>query len=137
MRKLAGVALVMALAACEQRPLPPANTEVATQGPDSNAAAAGPAEPSASDKPVAIAAAAADLQWGACPPGMPDGCQIALLHGDPAKPDADIFLKVPGGAEIAPHWHSSSERIMLVSGQLDVHYKGSAPASLSAGSYAF
>ena len=79
-------------------------------------AAAGPADPAASEKPLAIAAAAADLTWGPCPPGMPEGCQIAVLHGDPAKPNADIFLKVPGGAAIAPHWHSSAERIMLVAG---------------------
>ena len=129
----------LAISACEQRGAAPAENASATEGPAAAAdgAAAGPIEPAASDKPLAIAAAAADLQWGACPPGMPDGCQIAVLHGNPAKPDADVFLKVPGGAEIAPHWHTSSERIMLVSGKLDVQYKGSPPATLEPGSYAF
>ena len=38
-----------------------------------------------------------DLQWGPCPPIFPAGCQIAVLHGDPARPNADVFLRVPGG----------------------------------------
>ncbi|MDX1753335.1 MAG: hypothetical protein R3259_09135 [Salinimicrobium sediminis] len=25
-----------------------------------------------------------DLQWGPCPDFMPNGCEIAILHGDPA-----------------------------------------------------
>ena len=35
------------------------------------------------------------LQWNPCPPFLPKGCQIAVLHGDPAKPNVDVFLKVP------------------------------------------
>ena len=137
-RAIAAMAL-RALTGCEQRAPAPADNAAGTDAPAgaANAAMSGPAEPAASDRPLAIAAAASDLKWGACPPGMPDGCQIAGLHGDPAKPDADIFLKVPGGSDIAAHWHSSSERMVLVSGQMDVQYKGAAPASLSAGDYAF
>ncbi|HET7709130.1 MAG TPA: cupin domain-containing protein [Sphingomicrobium sp.] len=139
MIRTAGLAAALMLTACGQRGAAPADNAAVTEAPAAadKAAAAGPAEPSASDRPVAIAAAAADLKWGGCPPGMPEGCQIAVLHGDPAKPDADIFLKVPGGAAIPPHWHTASERIMLVSGQLEVQYKGSAPATLTPGSYAY
>ena len=100
-------------------------------------AASGPASPEAAHKPVAIAAAASDLAWGACPPGMPEGCQIAVLHGDPTKPNADVLLRVPGGAAIAPHWHSSAERIMLVTGELEVKYQGAAAATLRPDSYAY
>ncbi len=104
---------------------------VATANPTAEAGA------SVGDKPLAIAAGAADLNWGPCPPGMPDGCQIAVLHGDPAKPNADIFLKVPAGAAIAPHWHSSAERMVLVAGQLAVTYQGSGEAVRKPGTYAF
>jgi hypothetical protein len=77
------------------------------------------------------------LQWGGCPPIFPAGCQIAVLHGDPAQPNADIFLRVPGGMELANHKHTSAERIILVSGELRVNYEGQAPATLRAGDYAY
>ena len=31
----------------------------------------------------------AQLQWGPCPAIFPTGCQIAVLRGDPSKPNAD------------------------------------------------
>lgn len=137
---MAAVALA-GLAGCEVRTRPAADNSAETQAPDNgaiaNAAAIGPVTPSASEKPLAIAVSSAELAWGPCPPGMPEGCQIAVLHGHPAKPNADIFLRVPGGASIAPHWHSSAERIMLVSGSLEVKYQGSAPATLAPGTYAY
>jgi quercetin dioxygenase-like cupin family protein len=88
---------------------------------------------------VAFTRSAGDgaLQWGGCPPIFPAGCQIAVLHGDPAQPNADIFLRVAGGMELANHTHTSAERIILVSGELQVHYEGQAPATLRAGDYAY
>ena len=40
------------------------------------------------------------LKWGACPDFIPKGCEIAVLHGDPAKANADIFFKVPANFTI-------------------------------------
>lgn len=77
------------------------------------------------------------LQWGPCPPGLPEGCTLTVLHGDPAKPNADLFLKLPAKSTIAEHIHTSAERMILVSGELRVSYKGQAPATLKAGSYAY
>jgi quercetin dioxygenase-like cupin family protein len=77
------------------------------------------------------------LQWGPCPPFLPKGCQIAVLHGDPAKPNVDVFLKVPGGSTLAHHTHTSAERMVLVSGALEVAYDGQAPVKLEVGSYAY
>jgi quercetin dioxygenase-like cupin family protein len=77
------------------------------------------------------------LQWGPCPPGLPEGCTLTVLHGDPARPNADIFLKLPAKSSIAEHTHTSAERMILVSGELQVAYKGQAPATLKAGSYAY
>jgi quercetin dioxygenase-like cupin family protein len=78
-----------------------------------------------------------DLQWGPCPPFLPQGCGIAVLHGDPAKPNVDVFFKVPGGSKIAPHTHTSAERMVLVSGELTVKYDGEKPVTLKKGSYAY
>jgi hypothetical protein len=134
------------MAACEVRQAPAdrqSNEPAAAAQPAANqaaavpAAAAGPASPAASEKPLAIAAADPGLKWSPCPQGMPEGCTIAVLHGDPAKPNSDILLRVPGGSAIAPHWHSSAERIMLVGGRLEVKYQGAPQATLTAGTYAF
>lgn len=77
------------------------------------------------------------LQWGPCPPFMPTGCEIAVLHGDPAKPNADVFFRVPGGAAIPAHWHTSAERMVLVSGEMKVAYAGQKPTTLRPGTYAY
>lgn len=77
------------------------------------------------------------LEWGPCPPFLPEGCAIAVLHGDPAKPGADVFFKVPGGAAIPRHRHTSAERMVLVSGEMRVTYDGQDEVVLRPGSYAY
>lgn len=77
------------------------------------------------------------LEWGPCPPFLPEGCAIAVLHGDPSKPNVDVFFKVPGGSVIPSHTHTSPERMVLVSGHLEVTYEGQAPATLKPGTYAY
>lgn len=77
------------------------------------------------------------LQWGPCPAIFPAGCQITVLNGDPAKPNADVFLRVPAGYTIPAHSHTSAERMILVEGQLTVKYKGAAAAVLGTGQYAY
>jgi quercetin dioxygenase-like cupin family protein len=79
----------------------------------------------------------ADLQWGPCPPFMPDGCAIAVLHGDPSKKNLDVYFKVQANSDIPNHWHSSAERMILVSGELEVKYEGETSQILRVGSYAY
>jgi hypothetical protein len=77
------------------------------------------------------------LQWGPCPAFLPEGCALAVLHGDPANDNADVFLKLPPDSRIPSHWHTSPERMVLVSGELHVTYDGHDPAVLRPGSYAY
>lgn len=98
--------------------------------------------PAAAEAPVtgpALARTADDasLQWGGCPDFLPPGCAIAVLHGDPAQPNVDIFFKVPAKSEIAPHTHTSAERMVLVAGELRVSYQGQAAVTLTPGTYAY
>ena len=79
----------------------------------------------------------AGLQWGPCPEFMPKECGISVLHGDPAKPNADVFFRVPGKAVIPSHWHTSAERMVLVAGEMQVTYAGQAPSTLRPGTYAY
>jgi quercetin dioxygenase-like cupin family protein len=77
------------------------------------------------------------LKWGPCPAFLPKDCAIAVLHGDPAKPNVDVFFKVPPGSTIPNHWHTSAERMVLVSGVLTETYDGQAPATLRSGTYSY
>jgi quercetin dioxygenase-like cupin family protein len=87
--------------------------------------------------PLFRAASDSTLQWGPCPTPLPAGCELAVLHGDPAKPNADVLLRIPAGYAIPPHTHSSAERMILISGRLDVRYQGAQPATLGPGNYAY
>ena len=78
-----------------------------------------------------------DLAWNPCPPFLPKGCGIAVLHGDPAKHNVDVFLRVPAKSTLPLHWHTSAERMVLVAGELQVTYDGQKPALMTPGTYAY
>ncbi|OEY72076.1 cupin domain-containing protein [Salegentibacter salarius] len=78
-----------------------------------------------------------NLEWGPCPDFMPEGCNIAVLHGNPAEKNTDIFFKVPANASIPNHTHTSPERMILVSGEMEVTYEGEQPQTLKEGTYAY
>lgn len=78
-----------------------------------------------------------ELEWGACPEFMPEDCQIALLQGDPAKPNADIFFKLQPKTTAPNHWHHSAERMVLISGELEVQYEGQEAEVMKAGTYGY
>lgn len=79
----------------------------------------------------------ADIEWGPCPEFMPEGCRLAVLQGDPAQPNADIYFKLPGNTTAPSHMHHSAERMVLVSGRMQVDYDGQEPVVLEAGTYAY
>jgi len=92
---------------------------------------------SASESAISFSIDDESLQWGPCPAFFPAGCQIAVLHGDPSKPNVDIFFKVPGNYDLPAHWHTSAERMTLLSGSLNVRYRGQSTTELKTGMYAF
>jgi len=77
------------------------------------------------------------LKWNPCPSIFPTGCEFALLQGDPASGRSDVFLKTPANYKFPPHWHTSPEHMILVSGELHVSYEGQEPSVLKPGSYAY
>lgn len=89
------------------------------------------------DQAVTWTASDPQLQWGPCPPFLPKGCGIAVLHGDPAKDNLDVFLRVPAKSTLPLHWHTSAERMVLVAGELHVTYDGQKTAVLRSGTYAY
>ena len=126
MRSIAIFGLV-ALAGCEMRQAEP------------EAGGANAAAPAAASKEAALIYSAEDLtlKWGPCPAPFPQGCELTVLHGDPAKPNADVMLRMPGGYAIPAHRHTSAERMILIRGKLTVKYAGTPQAVLEAGNYAY
>lgn len=115
-------------------PLPLRNAAIAAAAMLPSAAAV--AQP-AGEPPLAVRASDPALRWGPCPPIFAGKCQMAVLHGDPAKPNADILLRIRGGSVLPPHSHTSAERMILVTGKLHVEYQGAKPVTLAAGDYAY
>ena len=92
--------------------------------------------PMSSDTEASVASAD-EVEWGDCPAFMPEGCGLAVLQGDPAGKNADVFFKLAPGTMVPNHWHTSAERMVLVSGEMTVDYEGQEPVSLAAGTYAY
>lgn len=90
-----------------------------------------------SSKALAIPTSDASIKWGNCPPFFPGGCQIGVLNGDPKKPNSDLFFKMPAGAALPHHSHTSAERMVLVSGELKITYDGQDEVTLKPGMYAY
>src|SRR6202163_1231112 len=61
------------------------------------------------------------VQWGAAPPVLPAGAQIAVLEGNPSeKGPVTLRLRFPANYNIPAHWHSMTERVTVLSGEFHV-----------------
>jgi quercetin dioxygenase-like cupin family protein len=66
---------------------------------------------------MAVIATPAALKWQAGPPDLPKGTEMAVLFGDPSKPEAyALRLRFPAAAKIAPHTHPVDEAVTVISG---------------------
>ena len=111
-------------------------TAVAFVAASALAAATASAQPKI-EAPLALRADAPSLKWGACPPIFPGACEITVLHGEPAKPNADVLLRVGPGYDLPRHRHTSAERMILLEGALRVKYDGAEAVTLSPSTYAY
>jgi quercetin dioxygenase-like cupin family protein len=60
-----------------------------------------------------------EAQWGAAPPMLPPGAQIAVLSGDPTKAvPYTVRLKFPANYSIPAHSHPTDENVIVVSGAM-------------------
>jgi hypothetical protein len=60
-----------------------------------------------------------DVKWGAGPPGLPAGVQVAVLTGDPGKAVPYVLrAKMPDGYKVPPHWHPTDENVTVLKGTL-------------------
>jgi quercetin dioxygenase-like cupin family protein len=67
--------------------------------------------------PTWAAHGAEGLQWGDAPPVLPKGAKLAVLQGDPGKAGPYVMrLQLPAGYKVAPHSHSQTENLTVLSG---------------------
>ena len=81
------------------------------------------------------------VKWVDPPPSVPPGAKLAVISGDPGKPEMfTIRLQFPNGYKIAPHWHPTDEHVTVLSGTfaaaMGKAWDDKALANLPAGSYA-
>jgi ketosteroid isomerase-like protein len=89
--------------------------------------------------PVIVPAAA--VKWGDVPPFLPKGAKLAVLSGDPSKPEPfTVRLQMPNGYKIAPHTHPTDEHVTVMSGTfaaaMGKTWDDKALTDFAAGSYA-
>jgi len=62
------------------------------------------------------------VQWGAAPPSLPPGAQLAVVSGDTSKTAATyaVRLKLPDGYVFRPHWHPQDVNVTVLIGSLGI-----------------
>jgi len=68
--------------------------------------------------------------------GDPPGSESVMLREDPQTHGMELWVRFPAGHVIAPHYHESNERVMVLEGRLTFH-QDSGDSSLEVGGYAF
>jgi quercetin dioxygenase-like cupin family protein len=57
------------------------------------------------------------VKWGPAPAIFPAGAKMAVMQGDPSKPELfTVRLDLPKGYKIASHFHPTDEHITVISG---------------------
>ena len=62
---------------------------------------------------------------------------FSVVHGDPEKGNADLVFTFAAGSRSPHHWHTTAERMVLLSGELHLTYSGHETMILKPGSYAY
>lgn len=96
--------------------------------------AAASADAIAEDNMRSISPEDPSLKWGPCPDIFAKGCEVAVLHGDPAKGPSDVYLRMPKNYDMPVHWHTSPEHIVVVKGKFSAAFEGNKKA---AGTYTY
>jgi mannose-6-phosphate isomerase-like protein (cupin superfamily) len=89
-----------------------------------------------SEMSIANTISDANLIWNPAPDFFPN-CSFTILNGDMSKPNLDFFFKIEPNTEVVSHSHNSPERMIIITGELEVTYEGEATRILKPGSYAY
>ena len=67
----------------------------------------------------------------------PAGAEGVVLREDPQTGGMELLARYPAGHVIAPHWHASNERLLLLEGRLSLRVGEEAAQVLDAGGFAY
>lgn len=63
------------------------------------------------------------IQWQPCPPNLPEGCEMAVLEGNPKSNDLyTVRFKLNGDFVMPPHTHPTEERVTILQGKAYVAF---------------
>jgi quercetin dioxygenase-like cupin family protein len=91
----------------------------------------------AQDAPISLTADDPSLEWFPCGDFIPEDCQATILRLGPDGRNSDVLYRIPANMPLPAHWHTSQERMILVSGEFHIDYEGHPPLVMRAGSYAW
>jgi hypothetical protein len=85
---------------------------------------------------------ASSIAWTEGPAALAKGAMMAVLEGDPSKPGPfTLRFRFPDGFEVRPHWHTQTEHVTVVSGNLHIGmgdtFDRAATNAMPAGSFGF
>ncbi|RFU40437.1 cupin domain-containing protein [Actinomadura logoneensis] len=96
------------------------------------------AQSSSAPKPSADKAVYVPLrggQWQPCE-GLA-GCTFKSLRGNPETGPSEAVFRLKAGTEFAPHWHTSPEHVLGISGRLSWNVKGGPHARIGQGDFLY
>ena len=62
-----------------------------------------------------------------------DGSDSVFLREDPKTGGMDLLVRYPAGHKLAPHWHSATERLILLEGKVTVKVGDGTETTISPG----
>ena len=66
---------------------------------------------------------AKEIDWKPCPPNLPNGCEMAILEGNPRGDDMfTVRFKITGEFLLPPHTHPKDERVTVLQGKVYVAF---------------
>jgi quercetin dioxygenase-like cupin family protein len=68
--------------------------------------------------------------------GDPPGMESVLLRQDAGTGGMELLVRFPAGHAIAPHWHESNERLIVLEGRMTLRQE-SGETALNPGAFAF
>ncbi|MEV5570180.1 cupin domain-containing protein [Spirillospora sp. NPDC052269] len=92
-----------------------------------------PAPKATADKPVYVPLHGG--QWLPCE-GL-DGCTYKPLRGNPATGPSEAVFRLKAGTAFAPHWHTSPEHVVGISGKLAWNVQDGPHARIGQGDFLY
>lgn len=92
---------------------------------------------------ISLDVADPSLSWAACSGGDEAletalaGCEFTLIRQDPETGAMVLFVRSPGSAMFAAHWHTHFESIVGVSGTMRVFYEDGQKLDIAPARYVF